>query len=56
MFVVKKILLLLKNFLTDCEIGLSTVFLRKDIIDNNLFPPLKTKGDYVAWLKITKKY
>ena len=23
---------------------------------DDLFPPLKTKEDYVAWLKITKKY
>ena len=51
----KKNIIAFEELLTDCEIGLSTVFLRKDIIDNNLFPPLKTKEDYVAWLKITKK-
>ena len=44
-----------KQLLNDCEIGLSTVFLDRDIIEENLFPPLKTKEDYVAWLKITKK-
>ena len=43
------------DLLNDCEIGLSTVLLSKSIIENNLFPPLKTKEDYVAWLKITKK-
>ena len=37
------------------EIGLSTVQLNKKIIMEELFPPLKTKEDYVAWLKITKK-
>ena len=36
------------------EIGLSTVQLNKKIIMEELFPPLKTKEDYVAWLKITK--
>ena len=36
------------------EIGLSTVQLNKKIITEELFPPLKTKEDYVAWLKITK--
>ena len=40
--------------LTDCEIGLSTVLVKREIISENLFPPLKTKEDYVAWLKITK--
>ena len=36
------------------EIGLSTVQLKKIILEE-LFPPLKTKEDYVAWLKLTKK-
>ena len=40
--------------LTDCNIGLSTVLLEKQIISENLFPPLKTKEDYTAWLKLTK--
>ncbi len=43
-----------KDLLKDCKIGLSTVILNKKIISNNFFPPLKTKEDYVAWLKITK--
>ena len=36
------------------EIGLSTVQISKKILLPELFPPLKTKEDYVAWLKITK--
>ena len=36
------------------EIGLSTVQLNRKIVFPELFPPLKTKEDYVAWLKITK--
>ena len=42
------------DLLTDCNIGLSTVLLDKTIINENLFPPLKTKEDYTAWLKLTK--
>jgi len=43
------------DLLIDCEIGLSTVLLDKTEIIENLFPPLKTKEDLTAWLKITKK-
>ena len=42
------------DLLKSNEIGLSTVQLNKKIILDDLFPPLKTKEDYVAWLKITK--
>ena len=42
------------DLLKSNEIGLSTVQLSKTIILDDLFPPLKTKEDYVAWLKITK--
>ena len=50
----KKKIITFKDLLTDCKIGLSTVFLMRDIIEDELFPPLKTKEDYVAWLKIAK--
>lgn len=43
-----------EDLLTDCEIGLSTVFINRELIRENLFPPLQTKEDYVAWLNITK--
>ena len=43
------------DLLTDCNIGLSTVFVKRNLVDENLFPTLKTKEDFVAWLKITKK-
>ena len=45
------------KLLKSCDIGLSTVVLSKKIINNfsKPFPPLKTKEDYVLWLKITKK-
>ena len=39
-----------------CDIGLSTVILKKEIIDYQTnFPNLKTKEDFVLWLKILQK-
>ena len=44
------------SLMKSCDIGLSTVILKKDILNNkNNFPKLKTKEDYVLWLKLTKK-
>ena len=43
-----------KDLIKSCDIGLSTVCIKKKILIENLFPSLKTKEDYVAWLKITK--
>jgi teichuronic acid biosynthesis glycosyltransferase TuaG len=41
--------------LKSCDIGLSTVMLKKNLLnDDILFPELKTKEDYVLWLKITR--
>ena len=51
----KKNKVLYKDLLFDNEIGLSTVILNKKIIKGELFPPLKTKEDYVAWLKLSKE-
>ena len=45
-----------KDLLKSCEIGLSTVMIRKKIINNELFTNLKTQEDLAAWLKITKKH
>ena len=42
------------DLLKSCDIGLSTVMIRKKIIPENFFPTIKTKEDYVAWLKLTK--
>jgi len=44
-----------ENLLYSCDIGLSTVLIKKNIILNNPFPPLKTKEDFVAWLSIAKQ-
>ena len=43
-----------KLLLHSCDIGLSTVILNKKIITNKIkFANIKTKEDYVLWLKIT---
>ena len=45
-----------RELLNSCNIGLSTVILNKDILKfTNNFPKLKTKEDYVLWLKLSKK-
>ena len=44
-----------KELLKSCDIGLSTVIIKKKIIKNkNFFCKLKTKEDYRLWLKIIK--
>jgi teichuronic acid biosynthesis glycosyltransferase TuaG len=43
-----------KQLLKSCDIGLSTIILDKRLIKNNTkFASIKTKEDYVLWLKIT---
>jgi len=43
-----------KLLLDSCDVGLSTVILRKKIITSKIkFANIKTKEDYVFWLKIT---
>ena len=45
-----------KLLLNSCDIGLSTVMLRKNIITSKIkFANIKTKEDYVFWLKIASK-
>ena len=43
------------DLLKSCNIGLSTVVLKKKTFSKNLFfPNLKTKEDYVLWLNLSK--
>ena len=45
-----------KNILTSCDIGLSSVLLKKNLITEEIkFANLKTKEDFVLWLRILKK-
>ena len=44
------------DLIFSCDIGLSTVILKRDIFDlQTKFPNLKTKEDFVLWLKILQK-
>ena len=52
---IAKKMLSYRDLLNSCDIGLSTVVLKKKIILNNNFPKLKTKEDYALWLKLIKK-
>ena len=44
-----------KDILDTCDIGLSTVVLKKNVLQENLFPNIKTQEDFSAWLKITRE-
>ena len=44
------------DLLFSCDIGLSTVILKKSLLKGKIkFPSLKTKEDYVLWLLLSKK-
>jgi len=42
------------DLIKSCDIGLSTVIVESKLIKKNLFPNIKTKEDYVVWLKLAK--
>jgi teichuronic acid biosynthesis glycosyltransferase TuaG len=44
-----------KDLRYSCEIGLSTVVIKKKILKNNYFPNISTKEDYALWIKLSKK-
>jgi len=45
-----------KQLIKSCDIGLSTVMIKKSVLKVNKFPNIKTKEDYVLWLAISKKH
>lgn len=45
-----------KELINSCDIGLSTIVISSKIKKEIIFPALKTKEDYVLWLKLAKKY
>ena len=48
--------LMFKDLVKSCDIGLSTVIIEKKVFNKQIkFPDLKTKEDYVLWLKILQK-
>jgi teichuronic acid biosynthesis glycosyltransferase TuaG len=45
-----------ESLIRSCDIGLSTVMMKKKLFNSYCkFPNLKTKEDYVLWLKLAKK-
>ena len=49
-----KNILTYKNLLKSCDIGLSTVVMKRSIFDNFKFSKIKTKEDYLLWLQLSK--
>jgi teichuronic acid biosynthesis glycosyltransferase TuaG len=43
-----------KDLLKSCDIGLSTVVMKKSIFNNFKFNKIKTKEDYLLWLQLSK--
>ncbi len=43
-----------KQLIKSCDIGLSTVMISHSLIKNNLFSNLKTKEDYLLWIKLIR--
>ena len=43
------------NLIHSCDVGLSTVMINSKIKKELNFPNIKTKEDYVLWLKLSKK-
>ena len=43
------------DLVKSCDIGLSTVIIKKKILKNNYFNNFKTKEDYILWLKLSKQ-
>ncbi len=44
-----------QDLIKSCDIGLSTVMIKKELLKGNSFSKYKTKEDYSLWLKIAKK-
>ena len=52
---VKKILNY-KDLINSCDIGLSTVMIKAELKSKIIFPNIKTKEDFILWLKLTKEH
>ena len=44
-----------KKLLKSCDIGLSSVILKRKLLNDMRFPELKTKEDFVLWLRLAKR-
>ena len=46
----------IQDLLYSCDIGLSTVIMRRNLFSKNVkFPNIKTKEDFILWLRVLKK-
>ena len=45
-----------QNLIYSCDIGLSTVMIDRKLKNHLKFPNMKTKEDYVLWLKLSQKH
>ncbi len=46
----------IQDLLYSCDIGLSTVILKRNVLSNKIkFPNIKTKEDFVLWLRILER-
>ena len=43
------------DLIKSCDICLSSVMIKKNILNNNKFSSQKTKEDYYLWLQLSKK-
>ena len=44
-----------EDLIKSCDIGLSTVMLKKKLLKKTKFTKITTKEDYILWLKLSKK-
>ncbi len=44
-----------KKLLQSCDVGLSSVILKRELLNDIKFPEIKTKEDFVLWLSLAKK-
>lgn len=44
-----------KDLINSCDIGLSTVLLKKEILSISKFKQISTKEDYALWLELSRK-
>ena len=52
---IKKILRY-KDLIHSCDVGLSTVMICSKLKSKLIFPNIKTKEDFIVWLRLSKKY
>ena len=43
-----------ENLINSCDIGLSTVMVKKDLFEISYFKSIKTKEDYALWLEFSR--